>query len=267
MEKIPTSVEKLLQFFDAQRQEKLMQDDAWGIDTDRKDKDTQHWSNLFPYDRTFAPFLRESKTFGALALERKNQFGAASFLDLFGSGKFIAETAVPTAVLGIRSMDIMSQEEKQARPHWWQVIEGNLFDLCIDSSQLKSKIKDFLLSQNLEDFDFITCRPFGPFENYRSGYSKFSPEAYSYVYYLLLRQVSQFLSPNAGKLFTLLPEYNMNRSNYVVLVRYLKERGYKVRVSKTDSYYYEKKDIVMLVERAPQSIELEQKPLFLNMGE
>ncbi len=264
MEKIPTSVEKILQFFQAQRQDKIMQDDAWGIDTDRQDGDTQYWSNLFPYDRTFAPFLREFKTFGALALERKNQFGAASFLDLFGSGKFIAETATPTAVLGIRNVDIMSQEERQARPSWWQIIEGNIFDLCNMPADLLLQIRDFLFAQKIEYFDFITCRPFGPFENYRSEYSKFSPEAYSYVYYLLLKQVSQFLSPNAGKLFTVLPEYNMDRSNFVVLVRYLKERGYKVRVSKTDSYYYEKKDTVMLIERSSQSVDLEQRPPFLT---
>mgnify|MGYP000856279178 CR=1 FL=1 len=263
MEKLPTRINELLAFLDKQREEKIFEGDAWGIDTDRQDRDTQYWSNLFPYDRTFAPFLRELKTFKALALERKKQFGTASFLDLFGSGKFIAETATPTAVLGIRSMDIASQGERQLRPSWWQVIEGNLFDLCSMPAELLLQIEGFLLAQKIEHFDFITCRPFGPFENYRGKYTQFIAEEYSYVYYLLLKQVCQFLSPKGGKLFTVLPEYNMDRSNFVVLIRYLKERGYKIRVSKTDSYYYEKKDTAMLVERSPQSMELEQRPAFL----
>ncbi len=250
-------IANLLHFVEAKTKSKVERGDLWGIDTDRTDRDSQAWNETFPYEKTFQPLLQPYRNFAELVRSRVLKGKPAFFLDLFGSGKFIASTNTALGVLGIRSKDIMAPAEIQLRPDWWKVVEGNIFNLYPGQPQgalLRREIDDYLQGQNVSKFDFITCRPFGPFENDRKDYLQYEAANYLAVYYHLFREFYNLLSSDSGMVFTVLPSLRISTEVYSSFDNFLQDLGCEVLVAETDSYYHDEINLVMRVTKTNSSI-------------
>lgn len=253
-------VRRLFAFIEQKTTEKALKGDLWAIDTDREDEDTQAWNRKFPYEKTFGSLLSPCSSFDELVLHRTSEGKTAFFLDLFGSGQFIAHSKAASGVLGIRSKDIMDSRKIVSRPPSWEVIEGNIFDLCsltqsmqLPSSFLKSKIRAYLNKKETDYFDIITCRPFGPFENNRGDYPRYTTGSYLAIYYQLLREVYLLLSPNSGMIFTVLPTLRASKNIFYDFGKFLQSLGCEVILHKVDSYYIGEKDLVMRITKKDSS--------------
>lgn len=258
-------ISALLDHIHGKTLKKISLDDYWGIDTDGTDHDTQAWNSILPYERTFKNILAPTKNFGELAEIRRSVGRTAYFLDLFGSGKSLAETGKTNGVLGIRSKDIVEADEQSKRPSWWNVIEGNIYDLYPgrNAEPLWTSISTYLEAQGISCFDFIVCRPLGPFEHEQNGdvSEKYHSEDYWNIYYQLLKRFYSILSPNFGVLFTTVPY--LRRALIVVpsVVEYLQRLGCECVVNEGDSYYPDRKDEVLRITKKPSSpLELPNNP-------
>ena len=248
------SVNAVLGYLDKKQERKSKNEgDQWGFDTDRQGNSSMNPGK--DYNATFEHILEPFLSFTDAIAYRKHTGKPAHVLDLFGSGKFFVETAKPDSVLGIRSKDIFSEEEKLIRPDWWKVLEDNIYTSYYgrNNSELSRSLDLHLQQLGIEGFDFITCRPIGPFDH------RFFPEEKSKsgelmdIYYHLLNFFYSYLTPDNGELYTSIPaigaDYELVK-NFERQSRFQKHRLVTAEASGLLKSY---DDMVLKVTRTPFS--------------
>lgn len=191
---------------EAEAQQKLQDDDWWGVDAARKPENR-------PYETEFGKLLGNYTTFDQLVSARKHSGNATNLLDLFGSGVIVSDYDVVDSATGVRLKDVPVRAADRVSKR--QVVEGDLFKL-----ETWERLKENLAKRQVKSLDIITIRPVGAFSELQHELAgtleevdpklKGSPaqlEAFNRTYLMVLRRAYSLLSADSGEMYVRLPVY------------------------------------------------------------
>jgi hypothetical protein len=223
--------------------------DEWGMDSDG-------WRSLYKPNSDYnATFKNMVSSFDHIISERKHSGRSAHILDLFGSGKFFVDNSQPDSVLGIRSKDILPEEDKLARPHWWKVMEGNIYNFYPGrkNSTLIKGVTSFLEQQGADGFDLISCRPGGPFDHTAFLEEIDMKGELMDIYNNLLNIFYGYLSSDGGEMYTSFPSFGLGLKPFKNFVMQARMQNHTLQIAEESGLVQSTEGIVLKITKTPTS--------------
>ncbi len=214
-------------------------DKTWPIDQFR------HPNSASPEKLSFEPLLGEGVPFQKWLENRRAAGKNTHVLEPFGSAEFLTDSSIADSITGMRLLDVVYKDRFRPRSSSHNVLERDIYD------QLAwNELDSHMDTQGIPAFDLAVCSPGAGWGLWKGEYD---PAVILSIYYPMLQNIYNVLSPDEGTLFAdIPPRMNLSPNDFALWESRMNRRNIKTTVLDTKR---DRRRYIMQITRMPNSPE------------